>query len=372
MKRTLIALAVLAAAGSANAAQIYGSDTSKVSLKGEIDAYLSTFKQDTSATADTKRSPDMDMWAKMQIDAEHKLNNKFTVFGSFEIESSSGYDVAADSDFDAVFDDLYAGVKTDTWDVAIGEHGDWGDSMDATEKDDITNEGYYLGNAGGHHTESSGHGISYKYYGIDGLTYIADITTDQTDGVDPTYGTSLDYTFGNYSVGASFQAGDQASGVTDGTNAITGKYAATDYYKGGVSASATFGGLYLAATYVAYEGVDDFGFFNAGNTATSTSTKFYEGNSYGLAASYTIDKVRLYSTYAVMSNDKLTTVDATSSTTTDVNDADVSNWVMGTDYTIDDNLLVFAEYQTATQESGLSGSVDLDAYSVIIGSYYTF
>ncbi|MGF1739758.1 porin [Vibrio profundum] len=371
MKRTLIALAVLAAAGSANAAQIYGSDTSKVSMKGEIDSYLSTFKQDTSATADTKRSPDVDMWAKIQIDAEHQLNDKFTAFGSFEIESSSGYDLTADSDFDAVFDDLYAGVKTDTWGVAIGEHGDWGDSMDATEKDDITNEGYYLGNAGGHHTESSGHGISYKYYGIDGLTYIADITTDQTDGVDPTYGTSLDYTMGNYSVGASFQAGDQATGITG----VTGTYAATDYYKGGISASATFGGFYAAATYVAYEGVNGFGFFDAataGTAPTVTGADFYEGNSYGLAASYTIDKVRLYSTYAVMSNDKVTAVTSTTSATTDVNDADVSNWVLGTDYTISDNLLVFAEYQTSTAESGFTKTVDYDAYSVILGSYYTF
>lgn len=265
--------------------------------------------------------------------------------------------------------------------MAIGEHGDWGDSMDATEKDDITNEGYYLGNAGGHHTESSGHGISYKYYGIDGLTYIADITTDQTDGVDPTYGTSLDYTVGNYSVGASYQVGDQATGLTSKT-AFEQSQLATDYYKGGVSASATFGGLYVAATYVAYEGVNDFGFYNTKPTAAfdssdgnsyTGSADFYEGKSYGLAASYTIDHIRLYSTYAVMSNDKKTTITTTTTTTADVDDADVSNWVMGTDYTISDNLLVFVEYQTATAEKNLkSSTVDLDAHSVIIGSYYTF
>lgn len=360
MKKTLIALAVLATAGSVNAAQIYGSDTSKVSMKGEIDGYLSSYEQDTTASNTNKYDPDVNVWAKIQVDAEHQLNDMFKAFGSFEIENGSDWKGTSST---AKFDDLYAGVKTDTWGVVFGEHGDWADSMDATEKDDITNEGYYLGNAGGHHTESTGHGVGFKFYGIDNLTVVADVTTEQTDGLDNTYGVSLDYTMGNFGVGASYQNGEVVDGV--------------DYYKAGVSASATFGGLYLAATYVAYEGVDSFGFFqNDANAdkdkaadAVIASSTYYEGNSYGVAAAYTIDNLRLYTTYALMSNDKA----KTTTTTTDLNDADTYNWVLGTDYKVYDNFLVFLEYQTAEAEKDLvTGTDDLSAHSVVSGFYYTF
>lgn len=375
MKKTLIALAVLATAGSVNAAQIYGSDTSKVSLKGEIDSYISDWQRDTSATAKDKYNTDVDLWAKIQVDAEHDLGNGYTAFGSFEIETGSGWVPDDNGAYSASFDDLYAGVKTDTWGVVAGEHGDWADSMDATEKDDITNEGYYLGNAGGHHTESAGHGIGFKFYGVEGLTVVADVTTNQTDGIDPTYGASVDYEFGNYGLGASYQSGDAATGVSANP--------AADYYKAGVSASATFGGLYLAATYVAYEGVTDFGFWDqaastsydsATGVTSTTSQVFYEGKSYGLAASYTIEETRLYTTYAVMSNDKTNTVSTTSaSTKADVNNADVTNWVLGVDHKVSDNLLAFVEYQMGSAETGFSGATeDLDAYSWVVGTYYTF
>lgn len=42
MKKTLVALSVLAAAANVNAAEIYSTDASKVSLKGEVDAYVAT------------------------------------------------------------------------------------------------------------------------------------------------------------------------------------------------------------------------------------------------------------------------------------------------------------------------------------------
>ena len=101
---------------------------------------------------------------------------------------------------------------------------------------------------------------------------------------------------------------------------------------------------------------------------------FYEGNAFGGAASFTIDKLRLYTTYSLMSNDKSTTVTTTSSTTADVNDADVSLLVLGADYGVLDNLTVWVEYQNSTAENGVNTatSTDLDAYSFVIGSYYSF
>lgn len=369
IKKTLIAMAVLATAGTANAAQIYGSDTSKVSLGGEIDTYFSVWERDDTATTTTKNDPAVNMWVKIQMDAEHQINNTFTAFGSFEMESGSFW-TGTDNDIRA--DDVYAGVKTSSWGIVAGEHGDWGDSMDAIEKDDIDNDAYYLGSAGGHHRESAGNGIGFKYYGVENLTLLVDVTTNSDEDIDATWGGSANYTLGNYSLGAAYQAGDQATGFTGATD----QYKATDYHKGGVSASATFGGLYLALTYVNYEGVDTFGFFSPSTTPTATipDDTFYEGNAFGGAASFTIDKLRLYTTYSLMSNDKSTTVTTTSSTTADVNDADVSLLVLGADYGVLDNLTVWVEYQNSTAENGVNTatSTDLDAYSFVIGSYYSF
>ncbi|CAH0540620.1 porin [Vibrio marisflavi] len=354
MKKTLIALAVLATAGSVNAAQIYGSDTSKVSLKGEIDSYISNWDSDATST---KYDTDVDVWAKIQIDAEHQLNDMFTAFGSFEIEQGNGWKPADNEANGAVFDDLYVGVKTDKWGVVLGEHGDWADSLDAIEKDDITNEGYYLSDSGGHHRESKGHGVGFKATVVDGLTFVADVTTEQTDGLSNTYGASLNYDISNYSVGVAYQSGEATGGTTYNP----------DYYKGGISASATFGGLFVAATYSAYEGVNsNFGFFDD----AVTSGTYYEGNAYGVAVSYTVDSWKPYVTYGVMSNDK--SYNSSTNTKSDVNNADVDNLLVGLQYTISDNLLTFIEYQTGSADAGFTGSTDQDGDSWVWGTYYTF
>ena len=363
MKKTLIAMAVLAAAGTVNAAQIYGSDTSKVSLKGEIDSYLSVWEVDNADNTTTKYDPDVNMWIKIQMDAEHQINSTFTAFGSFEMESGSWW-TGTDNTIRA--DDVYAGVKTSSWGVVAGEHGDWGDSMDAIEKDDIDNDAYYLGTAGGNHRESSGKGVAFKFYGVENLTLLADVTTNSDENIDETWGASANYAMGNYSLGVAFQTGEEATGLTI-ANGAQAEYVATDYHKAGISASAKFGGLYLAATYVNYEGQDTYGFFSPG------SQEFYEGDAIGAAASFTHDKLRLYTTYSILANDKKTTVANTSSTEADVNDADVQLLVLGADYGVLDNLTVFVEYQNSTAEKGFNGTTDdQDAYSFVLGSYYSF
>lgn len=132
MKKTLVALSVLAAAANVNAAEIYSTDASKVSLKGEVDAYLATTDIDNGSTK-TKKDPYVAVWGKIQLDAEHKVSDTLTSFASFEIES--GTDVYDGSNTNnASFDDIYIGVKTDTWGVAVGEVGDLADSQDAIEK----------------------------------------------------------------------------------------------------------------------------------------------------------------------------------------------------------------------------------------------
>ncbi|MCF7496231.1 porin [Vibrio sp. L5-1] len=338
MKKTLLALAIAATATSVNAAEIYSNDDTKVGLKGEVDIYLTQSEVDNvSGVGSEKKDADVSTWAKIQLDAEQKLNDQFTAFASFEIESDGS---------NAKFDDVLAGFKTDTWGMAFGETGDLAESADAIQKDDITNEGNYMGSTGGHHKESSGHGAVFKGQFVEGFTIVADINTEATDGVDNTYGISADYAFSNFSIGASYIAGDAAENV--------------DYLLTGVSASAEFGGLYLAATYAQYEGNQGYGYWDL-------ASGYGNGETMGVAAAYQLDAVRLYTTYAVATTDERV---STTGVVSSISDVDSTNLVVGADYAFRNNILFFAEYQTADFE--VDGGADLDADGVTAGVYYTF
>lgn len=131
MNKTLIALAVSAAAVAtgANANTIYKTDTSSLSLSlsGEIDAYLSKVE-----TQNTKYDADIDLWAKIQIDARHQLNDTVAVFGSFEVETGNGF-MPGDNDANSFSaDDAYVGLELgNNFGFAVGEPGDYAKSVNA-------------------------------------------------------------------------------------------------------------------------------------------------------------------------------------------------------------------------------------------------
>ena len=363
MKKTLVALSVLAAAANVNAGEIYATDASKVSLKGEIDAFVTQSDIEKSQVREEKDA-NVVTWGKIQLDAEHKLNADLTVMGSFEIESGSG---AVDgTDDKAVFDDMYVGIKADSWTVAVGEVGDVADSTDAIEKGDITNEGKFFGHAGGHRSESKGNGIVLKADLADNLVFVADLHTVSDKDVENTIGASLDWAINDmFSIGGSFVSGEQAKDV--------------DYRVGGVAASMTAGGFMIAATYAQFEGVNSFGLFGSSNKVDDTKVDYdyMNGDAYGVALQYTIDKTRLYATYDVMGLDEFAVTGA------DAN-GDTTNLVVGVEYSVMDNLKVFTEYQTADTSNdfdGATGKKDtkvlpsgkgLDADVYLVGAYYTF
>jgi len=359
MKKTLVALSVLAAAANVNAGEIYATDASKVSLTGGIDAFVVQSDIEKSQVRDEKDA-NVVTFGKVQLDAEHKLNADLTVMGSFEIESSSG---AVDgTDNKAVFDDMYVGIKADSWTVAVGEVGDVADSTDAIEKGDITNEGKFFGHAGGHRSESKGNGIVLKADLADNLVFVADVHTVSDKDVENTIGASLDWAINDmFSIGGSFVSGEQAKDV--------------DYRVGGVAASMTAGGFMVAATYTQYEGVNSFGLFGSKSKSGTTEIDYdyMNGDAYGVALQYTIDKTRLYATYDVMGLDEKTVGGA------DAN-GDTTNLVVGAEYSVMDNLKVFTEYQTADTSNdfdgatatGLASGKGLDADVYLVGAYYTF
>ena len=324
MKKTLLAALIATATTSAFAGEIYSSDTSKVSMKGEVDAYLAT-----TDINGTKSDADINVWAKVQMDAEQKINDQLTSFASFEIEAGSYY---GDTDTAANFDDVHVGVKTDTWGIAVGAVGDLAESADAIQKDDITNEGNYMGSAGGNHRESKGNGIVAKTK-FGPMTFVADINTTNEKNLDSTYGISADYAQDIFSIGASFIQGE-----TDSDE---------EYELYGVSASAEFSGVYLAATYAEFKGADSFGFYGV--------TGLADGETMGLAASYQIESARIYTTYAV--------ADIESNT----ENGDTTNWVIGADYALASNITAFAEYQQGDADWATD-----DSMTVVTGVYYSF
>ena len=203
-----------------------------------------------------------------------------------------------------------------------------------------------MGSTGGHRAESAGHGAVFKAKVTDGLVFVADVNTESNEDIDNTFGASLDWAINDmFSVGASYVTGEQAAN--------------TDYSVMGVSASVDVEGFYFAATYGAFEGNKSWGLFD-------DSTNYQDGDAYGVAASYTIEKTRLYTTYAVMSLDEETVSGA------DAN-GDTSNWVVGVDYALLDNVTIFGEYQTAeTSNDWTASTANQDADTVVLGAYYTF
>ncbi len=347
MKKTLLSLLVASVAGNAFAGDIYSTDTTKVAVSGEVDGYLAT-----TDINGTKTDADVNMWAKVQMDLEQKLSDELTGFASFEIEAGSWYD---GTDADARFDDVLIGIKAENWGVAMGEVGDLAGSADAIEKDDITNEGNYMGSAGGNHRESAGKGFVAKAK-FGPMVFVADVNTVADTDTDHTYGVSADFQHDLFTLGASYITGEVAAkdavhsiNPANGNPLVTPATAGSDYEKMGISASTEFAGVYLAATYTDFEGVNGFGFYK--------SDELTKGNAVGVAASYSINNARVYTTYSMADVEKMAGSD----------EGDTSNWVIGADYAITNNILAFAEYQQAEADWEAK-----DSMTVVTGVYYAF
>ncbi|MCP3701182.1 MAG: porin [Aliivibrio sp.] len=326
MKKTILAALIASTATTAIAGDIYSNETTKVSFGGEVDAYLSTMD-----TPSQQQDADVNVWAKVQMDAEQKINDSLTGFASFEIQSGSWYD---GTNPNATFDDVLVGVKTDVWGVAVGEVGDLAESADAIQKDDITNEGMYMGSAGGNHRESDGKGAVAKVK-VGPMVFVADVNTVTDSEIGNTYGVSADLQHEMFSVGAAYISGEAT--------------AQDDYELYGVSVSAEINGLYVAATYAEFEGSKDFAFYTTDTVA--------DGNTIGLAASYQLNETRIYTTYAIASIDN-----------TDAKEyGDTTNWVIGADYAVASNISTFVEYQQAEADWEAD-----DASTVVAGVYYSF
>ncbi|MFV0449850.1 MAG: porin [Vibrio sp.] len=329
MKKTLLALAVAAVSTSALAAgNIYDDGTTSFNVKGEIDTYLSTAEvKTTEAGVATKLSadPDVNLWAKIQIDATHKLSDSVTAFGSFEIENGNGFDswagLTSDSNTTKT-DDLYFGFNFgENFGIAMGEIGDFGDSLDAVTIDN-TNEGIGYMDDFVNSLESAGHAVSAKYT-VGGLKLIADAYLSSDENEDEAYGVSAQYAFNDmFTLGATYQdQGNRGSEIM------------------GVAARMSVAGFGAAVNYVLEDKVNG-----------------EELDVISAALDYQIEKVRLYTSFGFAEDDN--------------SDKEITYYTVGADYAVSSNIAAFLEYSNAETETDSNNKVEGDG--VVAGFYYTF
>ncbi|MCG9557156.1 MULTISPECIES: porin [Vibrio] len=333
MKKTLIALALAGISTSTLAAgNIYDDGTTAFNVKGEIDTYLSTgeatIKETGKADVNAKSDLDVDLWAKIQIDATHKLSDSVSAFGSFEVENGNGFGIwegKFDDDNSVSTDDLYFGFNIgENFGIAAGEVGDFGDSLDAVTLDN-TNEGFGYMDDFVSSLESAGHAVSAKYT-TGGLKLIADTYLSSDEDADVAYGVSAEYTFDEmFTLGATYQdQGNRGNG--------------TDYSVMGAKAGLTLGNFGAAVNYI-FEDID-----GASDLDTISA-----------ALDYQIEKVRLYTSFGFTDGD---------------NDQEITYYTVGTDYAVSSNISAFVEYSDYENKVDNANLVEGDA--VIAGMYYTF
>ncbi|ELB2741669.1 porin [Vibrio parahaemolyticus] len=333
-KKTLVALAVAGISTSALAAgNIYDNGTTSFNLKGEIDTYVSTIERKENGKTSTKRDVDVDLWAKIQIDAEHKLNEDIKVFGSFELENGEFFDndnkLTGEIDGDHArvrTDDLYFGAYFgDNWGVAFGEVGDFGDSLDAITIDN-TNEGLGYVDDFVKSKESAGHAVSVKG-SFDKLTVIADAYLDQDEKIDTAFGLSAQYAINDmFTVGASYQDQENRNLAGD------------DYQVMGAAVRFNMDNFSAAVNYVAEE-------LNKADQDT-----------WSAVAAYKMNEARVYTSFGFTEYE---------------GDHDQSYYTFGADYAVTGNVLTFIEY-TASENDNKDTSMKTEGDIVVAGVYYTF
>ncbi|MGR5133533.1 porin [Vibrio alfacsensis] len=327
MKKTLLALAVAGISTSALAAgNIYDNGETSFNVSGEIDTYLSTRSNEINGKEVKKNDLDLDLWAKIQIDAQHKLNQDITVFGSFEIENGAGFGYDESEANSVSTDDLYVGAYFgQNWGVAVGEIGDFGDTLDAITLD-ITNEGYDLGDDFVNSLESGGHAAAVKG-SFEQLTVIADVYLDQEENNDVAYGFSAEYALNDmFTVGAMYQ--DQGTRMVDSEK--------FEYSIMGASARFNKDNFEAAVAYI----VEDINNEDLDTIAA--------------AAGYQINDARLYTTFGFSDGEK---------------DVEGHYYTVGTDYKLSGNLKTFIEYSVVEAEEA---NIKDEDTVVVAGAYYTF
>lgn len=313
MKKTFLALAVAAVATSAHAKiDLYKDEVKSVNVKGQVSVFFNAINEVESDLTTEIKDDDANVstWAQTEFGFSHQISDDLKGFASFEIDYSDSSN--------AVFDDVYAGV---TGSFGTLKGGETGDSLGVVGNlTDITNEGTYAYDS---NIESKGKGIRYEKT-LGGLYLSADLQTTSAEDSDDELNLGASYSFDYVTVAAAYSDGGDDVGTA------------------GFGASLSYNDLYLGALYANFEG----GYEQAGGG-------FAEGEVVGLAASYTFDDVRVYTSIAMASDDN--------------SDDKADSASFGIDYAVNGDITLFAEY------TGTSHDVnDKETKVALAGVYYKF
>lgn len=257
--KPLAAVVSFLAAGSVAAGDIYATDTNTVALSGWAKA-IGLYVNADRADKDTHVFTD----AHLNLKATHVLNEETKVIASFAINTG---DSLSKANKNAEFDDIK--LEFDHTGFGNLSLGDTGNSFGAVEKAK-SGEGlnlFYV-NQGG----VDGQGIRYKK-SIDKLEFSVNYETDSDASNDSNYALSASYKADSFTAALAYGSdGDEADTL-------------------GAAADITFGDLKLAATYISFENAQSL---KANDNVELTLDLPNDGETYSVAATYTIDLFRIY------------------------------------------------------------------------------
>jgi predicted porin len=311
MKKTLVALAVLTAASSAQAFVVYDQDKITVDLKGDIEVqYQSTF-DDSSVRQQIED-------ADFGFDVRYMVNDEVTVGGYWEFNGSTksnATNAEAGDTYVAAYTKTYGSLKIGRLCTAIDDAG--------IGSDEVFGISSFFGNA----SACADEGIRYdfdngSFYTTLGVIQDKDGNTALTD--DSEYvDAKLGYRVADFDFTAFMSSGEVDMMKKDAQDQVTDAAVADDSLLG------------LEARYAGIENVSlELGYYasEAEVTSVSVGNEYSKGDktesdTLGVAASYSMGLVGFAGGYSV----------------TDTNSVDTSNWFLNTTYKVAPTAKLYVE-----------------------------
>ncbi len=309
MKKTLIALSVLVAAGSVNAATtVYENDGVKVGVHGEIAVHY----EQAESTADVDAAILLDD-VDFGFDVESAINEDMAVIASIDVKGGEDADETGTEDFG--YDDVWVGVKTGSVTAKVGKQvtliDDFGLSNDQAFGLDTAED------ISGAFTAKETEVVRVDYDSGE-MFYGSVDAVLKSDGDDTTDDEGTQY---DLMAGVRFGDADVALTYSDSSDIAAVDYDGTFI---GLKGAYTLGDVVLSAVYA------------------NTDVEEYDITSYGANIQYTMDKFGF--NFGIVQNNMNDDVED------DFGAEDHSEYYANVTYAVAKNATVFFEVQDSDEE----------------------
>lgn len=349
MKKTLVALSVLAAAGAVNAAEVYNNDGVSVSVSGSAEVqFIQDYENDATTTTGANQGV-----AAVKNDARLRLDDgDLTVTTAINLQEGLdvvgglSFDLATNSRDNAATDKLYVGFASADWGtVTFGRQTLLADD-DGIGKDYELGYGQYMADQ----VETADEVVKYVF---DNGQYYAGISHDvKAEGDDYDNDSNISVLDGR--IGARFAGVDARLYVytdenTNNTDADL--YGADEYETTAFNLEVEYAVNEAVAVAASY-GEADVDSLTAATNKNLSDTKYIEVN-----GSYTMDKTT-YALGYVYSDE-------------DVTDTETKNIYVNVTQQLHDNVKLYAEVGYADEDSENVNNADID-FAYLVGMEVNF